>query len=355
MRRIKTWLLILLALCLCASVPAGAGAALPSLFTGDEAWYRDPLEPLVVRDGKYYVPADLFGALDGVTFTLPAEGNLLFENTAEGTYVSILFSKDGSAAVNGEIVEGIGVYRDETTFYVEAEPVCAALGIRQELMTSDDGSVTMRLLTGDSRFTLEQLADVYEADAGWQSGRPGLLPVTPGQEDTRRRLYLLCTSPEEDAYYVASAELARTGLDYTVFLWDDADPDTILEGAVRGEYGVATDDSDHIADALAAANDRIAVYTRKKTLLTLSTGDEERDGALREAGFIPIMPDLTVTGNTDPDEAMNEIAVWMLKDESERESAVIFFTDCWMSAQMIPRVADLLGAAEDWTSANLGH
>ena len=82
MRRWKGAAAVLLALCILVSSPAAA--ALPSLFTGDEAWYRDPLEPLVIRDGAYYVPADLFGALDGVTCTMPAEGNLLFENTETG-------------------------------------------------------------------------------------------------------------------------------------------------------------------------------------------------------------------------------------------------------------------------------
>ena len=349
MRRWKIGLLVLLAACVLVSVPAGA--ALPSLFTGDEAWYRDPLEPLVIRDGKTYVPADLFNALDGVTFSMPAEGNLLFENTATGAYVSILFSKNGSAAVNGEIVEGIGIYRDETTFYVEAAPVCDALGIRRETLTSDDGTVTMRLLSGDSRFTLEQLAAVYEADAGWQRGGPGFLPAAPEREDTRHRLYLLCTSPEEGASYVASVGLGEAGLDYTVFLWDDADPETILAGAVRGQYGVATDDSDDLVGSLEAANERIAVYTHTKTRLTLSTGDAAADEALREAGFCPITPDLTVTSFTDADEAMMAIDRWM----AEREYAVVFFTDCWMSDQMIPRVAELLAAADDWTSANLGY
>ena len=353
MRRRKGAAAILLALCLLISSPVRA--ALPSLFTGDEAWYRDPLEPLVIRDGVYYVPADLFGALDGVTFTMPAEGNLLFENTATGAYVSILFSKNGSAATGGEIVEGIGIYRDETTFYVEADPVCDALGIRREIMTSEDGSVTMRLLSGDSRFTIEQLAEVYEADAGWQRGGPELLPVTPEREDTRRRLYLLCTSPEEDASYVASLGLARAGLNYTVFLWDDADPATILGGAVHGEYGVATDDSEDLTGSLAAANERIAAYTHRRTVLTISTGDPAQDAALGEAGFCPITPDLTVTSFTDPDEAMNEIAVWLEEEESVRPYAVVFFTDCWMSDQMIPRVAELIAAAADWTSANLGY
>ena len=76
-------------------------------------------------------------------------------------------------------------------------------------------------------------------------------------------------------------------------------------------------------------------------------------GALREAGFCPITPDLTVSSFLDADEAMNQIDLWM--QEEEREYAVIFFTDCWLSAQLIPRVAELLGAAEDWTSANLGN
>ena len=349
MRRWKICLLVLLAVSILVSVPAGA--ALPSLFTGDEAWYRDPLEPLVIRDGKYYVPADLFGALDGVTFSTPAEGNLLFENTATGAYVSILFSKNGSAAVNGEIVEGIGIYRDETTFYVEAAPVCDALGIRREVLTGEDGAVTLRLLTGDSRFTLEQLAGVYEADAGWQRGGPDLLPSTPERDDPRHRLYLLCTSPEDGASYVASTGLREAGLDYTVFLWDDADPETILAGAARGQYGVATDDSADLAGSLTAANERMAAYTHCRTRLTVSTGNAAEDEILRGAGFCPLTPDLTVTSFTDADEAMRAIDRWM----TEREYAVIFFTDCWMSDQMIPRVAELIAAAADWTSANLGY
>ncbi len=347
MQRIRICLLALLALCILVSSPAAA--ALPSLFTGDEAWFRDPIEPLVIRDGKYYVPADLFNALDGVTFTVPAEGNLLFENTATGAYVSILFSKNGSAAVNGEIVEGIGIFRDEVTYYVEAEPVCAALGIRTESMTGDDGTVTLRLLAGDSRFTLEGLAEIYAADTGWQGEGEGYVP-SPDPRDPRRRLYLLCTSPEEGAPYVALDRLNERGLACTVFLWDDAEPAVILAGAVRGEYGVATDDSGDLAGSLTAADERFSVYTHRRTRLTVATGDEETNDALRSAGFCPITPDLTVTSFTDADAAMNEIAGWM----ASRDSAVIFFTDCWMSDQIIPRLADLLAADEGWTASNLG-
>ena len=80
----------------------------------------------------------------------------------------------------------------------------------------------------------------------------------------------------------------------------------------------------------------MAAYTHCRTRLTVSTGDAAEDEILRGAGFCPITPDLTVTSFTDADEAMRAI-------------------DCWMSDQMIPRVAELIAAAADWTSANLGY
>ena len=48
-------------------VPASVFAAVgdvPSLFHNDEEWYKDGLYPLAVRNGEYYIPAELFSMFE---------------------------------------------------------------------------------------------------------------------------------------------------------------------------------------------------------------------------------------------------------------------------------------------------
>ena len=344
MKRAKTAAAVLLALVL--ALTASADGTLPSLFAGDEGWYRDAVAPLIQRDGVAYVPAELFNSLDSVVFTEPVPGNLLFVNSADGSYISILF-RDGSAAVNGEIVEGIGVFRNEISYYVEAEPVCGALGVVMEEWSGEDGAVTLRLASGETRFSMAELARLYtEGETSPRRNDP--FDYRP-EGDDKKHLYLLCTSPEDGAPYVASERLTSAGLDHTVFLWEDAEVEVILAGQAFGDYGVATEDADDTAGALVTAEKRIGRLTHRRTRLTIATGDPEVDEAIRQAGFCPITPDFTVTSSAD----LDAMAAALTARMATEDSITIFLTDCWKSDQMIGTLSWLLSVSDAWSAANL--
>lgn len=335
--------------CLVPSASAEGGeeilltADMPSLFRNDEAWYKDSVEPLILRAGVPYVPADFFGMFADISYTQPAEGNLLLYNAAAGQYVSIL-TTDGTSAVNGEIGSEIGVFRDGTAYYLEAAPVCDALGLRRESVTGSGGSMMLRITDGSERLSLRQLAAQFapaeDADIGT------VIETVP---EPAKRLFIYCTSPEEGTEYVIQYELERLGMDCTVFLWHDASLEEILAGQSYGAYGVATTDEEDTAGALGDANERIRDMTLRRTRWTLTTGDPEKDNALRRAGFCPLTPDFTVTSLTALDSMMADLEAKL--DETNEVS--VFLTDCWKGTVAVSLLRALLDNHSDWAESNL--
>ena len=118
-QRIRRIAGLLTAILLMAGVPVpsavrtqAAETDIPSLFCNNEAWYKDGVAPLVMRDGIAYVPAELFELFDSVSVSSPNDNNLLIHNLLDGRYISILFT-ERRAAVNGTIYENINTFRDE--------------------------------------------------------------------------------------------------------------------------------------------------------------------------------------------------------------------------------------------------
>ena len=327
-----------------------AAAPLPSLFYNDEAWYKDSFSPLLVREGKTYVPAELFGMFQSIRVTVPAGENLLIENTATGGYVSILF-RDGTSAVNGEIGTDVGVFRDGSVYYVEAEPVCRAVGLTTEVYGGEDGAMSLRVTDGSERLTMDQLAAAYEPGA-LPPEEGAFWPDVPIEETTvgAKKLYIWCTSPEEGTNFSVEREIERLGMNATVFLWDDAGPEEILAGQSFGAYGVATTDEGDTAGTLSAANQAFSRYTGRKTRWTITTGDGETDETLRAAGFCPLHPDFTVTDAVDPAAVIQQIEPLF----SSRDSVTVFLTDCRNGETTVSLLRALLDYYPDWKDANLG-
>lgn len=324
-----------------SSRTAGESARIPSLFRNDEAWYKDAVEPLVMREEAAYIPADFFAAFPDVSYTVPAEGNLLL--TGRAGYVSVLLS-DGSSAVNGEIGTTVGIFRDGSAYYVEAEPVCAALGLNIQLQEQEDGSVAARVTDGNQRLSMAQLLSAYEV--------PDSEGVRTNLEDRReaaRRLFIFCTSPEDSTEFSIEAELERLGMRCTVFLWHDASLEQILAGQSYGDFGVATTDEADTAGALTEANERIWSLTRRTARWTLTTEDPEKDALLREAGFCPLVPDFTVTSLTALDTMMAELETRL----NTENKVSVFLTDCCKGTVAVSLLRALLDNHSDWMESNL--
>lgn len=319
-------------LCLEGSVlfTDGAGAAevrLPSLFCNDEAWYKDTVSPLILRDGEYYIPADLFSMFDYISVTVPKDNNLLIHNTDSGEYISILF--DGqSAAVNGDIVEDVGIFRYDGIYYVNADLACEAVGLMNEYYTSENGDVSLRITDEDKILTLEELIGGYLPD------EEELFAEEDREEDTVKRIYLLCSSPDgKQLTFPARDNLEFYGLEYTLFLNSSSSADTILSSLANGEYGLEADG----AESLDKLNEKIFTYSRRISRLTLSTGDDSADKALRDAGYCTITPDFTVNGGTYADEMLPDIINYL----GEHESCTVYLEDCWSSQRMMVLIDEM--------------
>ena len=321
--------------------PENQAARMPTLFRNDEPWYKDAVEPLILRDGVPYVPAEFFAMFKDVSCTFPTEGNLLL--AGRDGYVSILL-QDGSSAVNGDIGQTVGVFRDGSVYYVEAEPVCAVTGLSVRLQERENGDVIARITDGNQRLSMEQLLAAYEV--------PDSEGVRTNLEDRRepaKRLFIFCTSPEDLTDYNIQSELERFGMRCTVFLWHDASLEQILSGQSYGAYGVATTDEEDTAGALTEADERIRRITRRRTHWTLTTEDPASDALLKEAGFSPLVPDFTVTSLTALDTMMTE-----LEERLETENEVsVFLTDCWKGTVAVSLLRALLDNHPDWAESNL--
>ena len=321
-----------------------AGSQLPTLFRNDEAWYKDSMEPLLVRSGEPYVPADFFGMFASVSYSLPKEDNLLLSNSVTGGYVSIL-TDDGSSAVNGEIGDTVGVFRDGNVWYVEAGPVSEALGLGMETISEKNGVPTLRITDGNERLTAARLIALFNPET-----QTGQRPETEPEPEPAKRLFIFCTSPEESTEYSIEAELERFDMDCTVFLWHDATLTQMLAGQSYGAYGVATTDEENTAGALTEADRRIRELTMRRTRWTLTTQDPEEDRLLRDAGFCPITPDFTVNNLTALDSMMADLEATL----DEKNEVSVFLTDRWKGTVAVSLLRALLDNHPDWAETNLG-
>lgn len=351
----KYILCILLLHALIVLLPSDTSGAearkMPSVIVNEEEWYKDAVSPMIFRDGIYYVPAEVFTMFGNISMKNVTDDNLLVTNSETGQYVSILFMAQ-AAAVNGEVLEGIGVFRDSGVYYVEAENTAGALGVEYEYYTSEEGDVTLRLYDGSRIFTLEELVGIYSGTAEESGGV--LMPEdeTEGAESVTegRNIYVLCATPENStSYFPALDNLEYYGVDYTMLFGGGESVERILSSVVLGEYGLAlpeyspheepADTADEICALLDGANESIKKLTGRTTRLTLTTGDEELDVLLLERGYFALKPDYTVNGASYPDGMVEDIKSAL----NSKSSVTVYLEDCWNSERM----AILLSELED--------
>ncbi|MBE6617466.1 MAG: hypothetical protein E7627_05980 [Ruminococcaceae bacterium] len=307
----------------------------PTLFYNDEAWYKDSSSPLVVREGEYYVPAEIFKMFDAISVTTPTSDNLLICNTETGEYISILFSSQ-SAAVNGEIVRGVGVLKDSGAFYVNAETVGNAVGIKREYFVAENGKTTLRLFDSGRKLSLGTLIKNYTIEEEDHS------EGTTGTINVLKRIYILVKSPSNiSPEYVAKYRLDEYGLNYTMLLTSQVEIDDVLEASAMGVYGVIPRnrriDGVDIAAELDGTNELFMPYTKRHARLTLATGNAEEDRILESLGYIPIKPDFTVNGSSDAEAVFTE----MIAHVTKYGACTILLEDCWNSGRLAELISEI--------------
>lgn len=349
--------MIVLALLVTSAYAAGENE-LPTIIVNDEKWYKDTVSPLIVRDGKNYVPAEVFTMLDYISLTYPTGGNLFIMNTVTRNYISVLFM-ERAAAVNGEIVENIDVFRDAGVFYLDAEETAKALGISYEYYDKGEGEVGVRFYDENMIFTLSELLRSYtESEQSTANDSPA--QNTADSTNTVKKIYLFCSTPDDsDAYFPARGNLDYYGLDYTYFVSEETSDERITELAAEGGYCLAlpeynaeesnTDTADIIAAYLDSLNARLKKLTGKVTRYTLTTGDDELDALLLDRGYYALKPDYTVNGASYPDGMAEEMRALL----EERDYVTVFLEDCWNSERMAVLLSEMQSSDGGIRTANI--
>lgn len=294
----------------------------PTLFHNDEAWYKDEIAPVLLKDGILHVPSDFISMFDYITFTTEREGeNLLFTNTQTGDYVSILYS-ERAACVNGRIMEDVSIFREHGYYYLDVEFICDNLNLMVEY--SGGESITdrsVRIYDSDRMMTFEELLAMYDEE------EPETVPDEPdrGADYSPTRIYLVCRDTTETEYVLAWSLADRYGFDYSLFL--TAASENIADIDFSEEIGLSAVSLEE-ADSL---NSRIENVFRKKTHLVLTTGDDAVDSQLSEAGYYVLKPDFSVERTTDAYQMYSEI----VKYAAAYECVVVLLNDVWQSETLL--------------------
>lgn len=349
-------LFLVLAVLLCGgflagAVPVSGGTAaetviLPTLFHNDEAWYKDGAAPLVVRDGVYFVPAELFGLFEGIRVTTPSEGNLLIFRADDERYISIR-TGEGRAAVNGTVIGDVQVFRDGTVIYVDAALVAETVGLKTETILQENGRISMRVTDGTELLTTEQLEASYypEEPADEFAG------LEEKEKLDLKRIFILCREPAADAEYRVPDLLQKYEMGYTLFLSADTSAESLLSALAGGEYGILTDASgEEAVTELNAINERFGRITHYRTHFTMTPGTSASDEKLIAAAYCPVSPDFVVDSSVDAGVVFAD----MLQYLEENNYCFLLLEDCWQTQQMLEKMLIQIDR-EKYITSNLGH
>lgn len=158
---------------------AGADTPLPSIYLNDEVWYLDARLPAYIEDDAFYLPYSALGKLDKVTLRYDEYSNSALY-IYEDRYYSVCFTNGAAFSPSGESVCKIIKMNDE--YYIEAETVCASLGLRTEYY--DYGkSAAIRITDGSETLRLATLIEIFTQNGApyieRMSAAPGMLPEYP--------------------------------------------------------------------------------------------------------------------------------------------------------------------------------
>ncbi len=355
---------------LLSTLSFSAAEGLPSVIVNEEEWFKDSLSPLISKDGKYFLPVEALAMLDGVIISTPQEDSILVMNSVNGRYISILFMLR-AAAVNGEVIEDIDVFRDEGVYYADAELITDALGVSLEYYTSENGEVSARISDENRILTLEELIENYEnngnsedsvgsLDFGGSNGSDS--EDSSFDEDSDARwIYVVCETPEYDGImFPARGNLDYYGVGYTYFMNENVTDELIKKTVVMGDYGFAIPEigfyetneetADAIVTVLDKCNERVRKFSGRISRLTISTGHEELDSLLEVRGYYPIRADFYVNGSSYPAGVLDEIMAYL---EAEK-SCTVYLDDCWSSEQMAVLFSELTVEDSRYRVLNLG-
>lgn len=338
-KRWRAWRwLVLMAIWIGLTIGIGAVSSMPTLFHNDEAWYKDSMAPLRIKDGRYHIPADFLGMFEDMEVSYSQEGDNVLVTHTGGSYVSILF-RDKTAIVNGELQEDIGVFRENGYTYVDSEWVAEIFALTCTYVQGEDGKTILRMTDDSATRTWEALVTLYQEDAVPETTINVEKVEREVPTENVRRVYIVTGDNYEKPSFPAAEEIVEnSGLTCTLFLHTGSDREKYWRYGMTGLGGIcaaSVEEADAVNDKLEAL-----CYRRLEYVLPAET-DTDRD-ALREAGYLVIEPDFVVDYRTDPDSMYAELTEYL----TEHDRVIVQVSGDGCSQRMITLLCNLIGSGE---------
>ncbi len=313
MRRNKrhgmAWLFGMLALTLAAITPSAAvGWQDPTLYHNDDVWYKESGAPLIEKNGRYYIPVDILTMFDTVMLeNHPQENLLLYADTENGTtYASILYGEQ-MAAVNGEIVRDVEIFRQNGYYYLQADWICEILGLTMEYGENASGEVVLRLSNGEARRSLRELMEANSVDNETTDIPDSTDPVDTDSATKRIVVYAGGIHAQWELSW-----LDACGVEI-VYLVDAETPEELLwQMLLTGECAIAADS----ADAVDEICDDIAVETYRRIPVVCGSLSDTETIAATERGYTVVKPDFVVDNQTNPDTVFQLVTEWLTENDT---------------------------------------
>ena len=351
LRRIGLAAVLLCCVLFCGAEAMAAEYDMPTLFHNDEAWYKDRMAPLLVKDGRYHIPADLLGMFSGLTVSSHRnDDNLLIARVPDpsrgtedtrtgGTYVSILFT-DKTAVINGELHENVGVFRENGYTYVDGEWIAEIFSLTCTYAQTENGNTVLRLSDAEAVRTMEELMALYREETPQTVPLPERDPEPDMTgSDSIRRVYIVTGDNYENPEFTpAEAVVKNSGLVCTMFLHGRSEPEKFWEYAFPGDAGIcagSVEEADAVNDTLES------LFCRRLEYVLPARGDTDR-AALRQAGYIVVEPDFVVDYSTDPDAVYAELTAFL----EENDSVIVKVSGDGCSQRMIALLCNLTADPE---------
>lgn len=308
-RHSTIWILLALTLTLVLiSESAAIGWQDPTLYHNDDVWYKDNGAPLIEKNGKYYIPVAILTMFDTVKLeSYPHENLLLYADTESGTaYASILYGEQ-MAAVNGEIVHDVEIFRQNGYYYLHADWICAILGLTTEYGENPSGETVLRIANGEARRSLTDLTETNRADTGTMD-ITGSSDVNDMNVLTKRiTVYAGGIHKQWEM-----AWLDTCGME-VVFLVDADTPAEILwQALLTGDCAIAADSAD-TADKIC---DSITLETHRRLPVLCGNLSDSETAVAAERGYTVVKPDFVVDSQTNPDTVFHMIMEWLAENDT---------------------------------------
>ncbi len=327
---------VLMTVVLLAGSMQSSGYTAPSLFHNDEAWYKDSVAPLLLRDERYYIPVDILSMFADLQVSYyDGEENILLSHK-NGTYASILF-EDRSAAVNGKLTAGIDLFRENGYTYVEAAWVCGLFSLTCTYETGEDGRTLLRITDGTAARTMEELLRLYreeyavEEDASDREEQMGDTEEAPAGY---KRVYIVTGDNRENPSFIPAEDIVEnSGLVCTLFLHTRSREEKFWDYVFPGQAGLCVDSLTEAEEI----NDWLESQFCRRVEYVLPAGEDTDRDALRQAGYVIIEPDFVVDYSTDPDLVFEKLCAFL----ENHEEAIVQVSGDGCSQRMIALLCNL--------------